>query len=110
MSVSSQAVVNICVLSKTLKIIYTSTKTLSRAITRNSNFSVARECKDAPEGGGAKPPLGIICILRATLEKLEFRVMALEKVFVDLYTIFEAFDKKMFTTGLGTNRHLLTDT
>ena len=32
-----------------------SKKSLSKAITRNSNFSVARECKDPP-GGGAKPP------------------------------------------------------
>ena len=32
-----------------------SEKSLSKAITRNSNFSVARECKD-PTGGGAKPP------------------------------------------------------
>ena len=35
-----------------------SKKSLSKAITRNSNFSVARECKDPPGGGAKPPPLG----------------------------------------------------
>ena len=46
-----------------------------------------------PQGGGGlrPPPLGDPCILAT--EKLEFRVMALERVFVDFYLIFKVFDK-----------------
>ena len=59
-----------------------SKKSLSKTITRNSNFSVARECKDPPGGGErSPPPLGDHLHTLSNSREIRIRMIALESDF-----------------------------